>query len=108
MAIQHVVLWRFTPDIDEADQAELRQRVEVSANDIGRLRELRFARLVPAESARGYQYIMSMVFENKDDLDNYMPHPVHRDLAKWARDRGCEFLFFDYELETATALRQPA
>ena len=27
MTIQHVVIWRFTPDIDEADQAELRQRV---------------------------------------------------------------------------------
>ena len=73
---------------------------ETSASDIGRLRDLRFARLVPAESARGYQYLMSMVFESKADLDSYMPHPVHRELGKWARDRGREFLFLDYDLET--------
>jgi hypothetical protein len=108
MAIQHVVLWRFTTDLSEADQKEVRQRVETSANDIGRLRALRFARLVPAKSARGYQYLMSMVFENEADLANYMKHPLHIELAKWAVDRSCEFLYFDYDPEEAAALRQPA
>jgi hypothetical protein len=107
VALQHVVLFRFAPDISEADQAELRERVETSSSDIGRLRELRFVRLVPAASAKGYQYLMSMVFEDKADLVNYMPHPIHQALAKWCADRGCEFLFFDYDLDTATSLRQP-
>jgi hypothetical protein len=108
MALQHVVLWRFTTDLSEADQAEVRQRVETSSNDIGRMRELRFARLVPAESARGYQYLMSMVFENEADLANYMSHPIHSELARWAIARSCEFLYFDYDLGEATALPQPA
>jgi hypothetical protein len=107
MPIQHVVLIYFTPDINEADQAELRQRVETSSNDIGRMLDLRFARLVAAESARGYQYLMSMVFENKEDLDNYMGHPVHGELYHWVMARGCELLFFDYDLDEARALRQP-
>jgi hypothetical protein len=86
---------------------ELRQRVETCSSDIGRLSELRFARLVPAASTKGYQYLMSMVFEDKADLANYMPHPIHPALAKWCADRGCEFLFFDYDLDTATSIRQP-
>jgi Stress responsive A/B Barrel Domain len=81
---------------------------ETSALDIGRLRELRFARLVPAKSARGYQYLMSMVFESEADLANYMKHPLHQELAKWAVDRSCEFLYFDYDPEEAAALGQPA
>ena len=109
------MLLQFTPDINEADQAELRQRVETSAEDIGRMRQLRFARFVPAESAKGYQYLMSMVFENERDRDNYMGHPVHIELAdpvhielaEWCVARGCEFLYFDYDLETATSVRQP-
>jgi hypothetical protein len=101
-------LFRFTPDIDEADQAELRQRVEASSNDIGGMKELRFARLVPAESARGYQYLMSMVFENKADVGIYMDHPVHIDLAEWCVARSCEFLYFDYDPQLAAALRRPS
>jgi hypothetical protein len=108
MAIQHVVLWRFTTDLSEADRGEVRRRVETSSNDIGRMRELRFVRLVPAESTHGYQYLMSMVFENEADLANYMSHPIHIELAEWAIARSCEFLYFDYNLEVATALRQPA
>jgi len=108
MAIQHVVLWHFTTDLREADQEEIRRRVETSANDIGRLRELRFARIGLAKSACGYQYLMSLVFENKADLANYMEHPLHLDLAKWAVDRPCEFLYFDFDPEEAAALRQPA
>jgi len=108
MAIQHVVLWRFTTDLSEADQQEVRKRVETSSNDIGRMRELRFAPLVPAASAQGYQYLMSMVFENEADLANYMEHPLHIELAKWAIGRSCEFLYFDYDPEEAAALRQPA
>jgi Stress responsive A/B Barrel Domain len=107
MPIQHVVLVYFTPDISKADQAEFRQRVESSSNDIGRMLDLRFARLVEAESAKGYQYIMSMVFENNEDLDNYMDHPVHGQLYEWVVARGCELLVFDYDLDEARALRQP-
>ena len=102
------VLCRFTPDIHEAEQVELQPRVESSHNAIGRMRELRFARLVPAESNMGYQYLLPMVFENEADLDNYMGHPAHIELAEWAVARGCEFLYFDYDLESVTALRQPA
>jgi len=51
---------------------------------------------------------MSMVFENEADLANYMSHPIHIELAEWAIARSCEFLYFDYDLEVATALRQPA
>jgi Stress responsive A/B Barrel Domain len=39
---------------------------------------------VPAKSARGYQYLMSMVFENEVDLVDYMKHHLHHELAKWA------------------------
>ncbi len=96
------------PTSTEMDQAELRQRVETSSYDIGWMRELRFVRLVLAESANGYQYLMSRVFDNKADLDNYMGHPVHSELAEWAASRGCEFMVFDYDLDAATATRQPA
>ena len=49
-ALQHVVLWRFTPDLDQRDQVELRYRVEASSNASGRMRLLRFAQLLSAES----------------------------------------------------------
>jgi hypothetical protein len=62
---------------------------------------------VPAASARGYQYLMSMIFENEADLVNYMKHPLHQELAKWAVDRSCEFLYFDYDPDEASAPRQP-
>ena len=72
------------------------------------MRELRFARLVPAEGTMGYQHMLSIVFENEADLDNYMGHPVHSDFGGWLVAQGCEFLYFNYDLEAATALRQPA
>jgi hypothetical protein len=69
--------------------------------------DLQFALLVPAESARGYQCLMSMVFENETDVVNCMDHPAHVELAEWCLARNCKFLFFDYDPEPATALRQP-
>ena len=52
------------------------------------MRELRFAPLEAAESARGSRYLMSMVFENQADLDNYMGHRIHIELADWGEARG--------------------
>jgi hypothetical protein len=49
-----------------------------------------------------------MLVAKNADLDNYMDHPDHIELAEWARARGCEFVYFDYDLETATAVRQPS
>lgn len=37
-----------------------------------------------------------------------MDHPIHGELADWAQALGGEFLYFDYDLDEATALRQPA
>jgi hypothetical protein len=54
---------------------------------------------VLAKSARGYQYLMSMIFENSADLANYMGHPLHLMLVKWSVDRSREFSHSGFDPE---------
>jgi hypothetical protein len=107
MAIAHVVLFRFTPELSEPDRDALRRQVEAHTNEIGGMREVRFARLVQADEPQGWQYLMSMVFETKADLDRYLGHPVHMELYHWVMARGCELLVYDYDPDGAASLRQP-
>jgi Stress responsive A/B Barrel Domain len=108
MSIQHIFLMRFDPELNDADEAELRDRIETSSNAIGRMSDLRFAPALSPDSARGYQYLASMVFATDADLKNYMVgNPIHHELYEWAVARNCEFLVLDYDLDAARALKQP-
>ncbi len=107
MAIAHVVLFRFAPEPPEPDRAALRRQVEAHTNEIGGMREVRFARLAQADEPDGWQYFMSMVFETKAELDRYLGHPVHMELYHWVMARGCELLVYDYDPDEAGSLRQP-
>jgi len=107
MAIAHVVLLRFTPELSEPDRDALRRQVEAHTNEIGGMREVRFARLVQADEPQGWQYLMSMVFATKAELDRYLAHPVHMELYHWVMARGCELLVYDYDPDGAASLRQP-
>jgi hypothetical protein len=107
MAIAHVVLFRFTPGLSEPDRTALQRQVESHANEIGGMREVRFARLAQADEPEGWQYLMSMVFATKAELDRYLAHPVHMELYHWVMARGCELLVYDYDPDEAGSLRQP-
>lgn len=102
--LQHVVLLKFAPALTAAEDAEMRAMVSRWPDVIGLMDELRFGGDLTGERARGYQYLLVIVFADADTMAAYVAHPIHQEFVAWLDAHGCERLAFDYYLDESTSL----
>jgi hypothetical protein len=98
MTLQHVVLFAFPEDLDEAGAADMRGQVQAWPEAIGGINVLRFGTDLTGARTRGHQYLLYMEFDDETALRAYQQHPVHQRFLAWILDRDCTPLAFDYEL----------
>ena len=121
MRVVHMGLWRVRGSADPAVIARAQEKVAELHRGCARVRRggrgarsmsLRWGRLTARRSAtsagfeemaRGYNYILYMVFESEWARDNYEDHPAHMALkdeclALWVGDASESALVFDLRL----------
>jgi hypothetical protein len=104
MTLQHVVLFAFAEDLDDAGAAQMRAQIEAWPESIGQIRTIRFGTDITGARTRGHQYLLYMEFDDETALHAYQRHPVHQRFLAWVLDHGCTPLAFDYELTPHTVL----
>jgi hypothetical protein len=102
MTLQHVVLFAYPQDLDEADAAQMRGQIEAWPEAIGGIDVLRFGTDLTGARTRGHQYLLYMEFADQEALRAYQKHPVHQRFLAWITERDCTPLAFDYELTPQT------
>jgi hypothetical protein len=102
MTLQHVVLFAYPRDLDEADATEMRRQIEAWPEAIGGIEVLRFGTDITGARTRGHQYLLYMEFADQAALLAYQKHPVHQRFLAWITERDCTPLAFDYALTRQT------
>lgn len=107
MSLQHVVLFSFPADLDDADWAEMQRQVRSWPEQIGGITQLRLGRSLDEQRTRGYQYLLYLEVADQAALVGYQQHPVHQSFLRWVLDRDCTPLAFDYLLDEHTVIVGP-
>lgn len=102
MTLQHIVLFSFPAELDDADWAEMQRQVRAWPTEIGGIEKIRLGMSVNTERTRGYQYLLYMEVADEEALVAYQQHPVHQLFLRWVLDRACTPLAFDYYLDEST------
>jgi Stress responsive A/B Barrel Domain len=108
MTLQHVVLFSFPTELDEADWGDMQRQVRAWPSVIGGIDVLRLGPSINAERTRGYQYLLFMEVAHEEALARYQQHPVHQEFLRWVMDRNCTPLAFDYYLGPDTVVLPPS
>jgi hypothetical protein len=102
--LQHVVLFSFPTDLDDADWADMQAQVRSWPAEIGGIDTIRLGPSINAERTRGYQYLLFMELADLDALVRYQKHPVHQKFLQWVIDHNCTPLAFDYYIDEDTVV----
>lgn len=77
--IDHIVLFRFRPDLPLAALGELYQDLQGLASEIPGITAMRCgAHSSPEGLNQGFSHAMVMTFRDAAARDAYLPHPAHR------------------------------
>ncbi len=104
MTLQHIVLFEFSDDLDDADVADMRSQIQSWPEKIGGISLIRFGADMTGARTKGHQYILYTEFEDPAALRAYQQHPVHQVFLKWVVDHGCSPLAFDYDINQDTVI----
>lgn len=106
MPVQHVVLFRFSPELQPDQVAQMRDLVAAFPERIPGFRLLRLGtdELNGGERAQGWQFLLLSEHDDEPALRAYQAHPVHQEFVVWTREHHAAVLAFDYPITAATAL----
>jgi len=104
MTLQHIVLFAFADDLNEADAREMRAQIESWPELIGGINVIRFGTDLTGARTRGHQYLLYTEFDDEVALRTYQQHPVHQKFLAWVLEHGCTPLAFDFHLTQDTVI----
>lgn len=107
MTLQHIVLFAFPEELDEAQAREMRDQIEAWPRMIGGIDALRFGSDLTGARTRGHQYLLYLEFQDVATLQAYQRHPVHQRFLAWVLEHDCTPLAFDYHLTEQTVIVPP-
>ena len=85
--IRHIVMWKLkTQDNGKlpAEQAlDLKMKLEALKNHISQIKYLEVGINMPDSPYDNFDCILDSVFENTADLEIYLKHPLHKEVADW-------------------------
>ncbi len=79
--INHIVLLKFKPGVNEIDIEELGRMLDELPNKITEIHAYEFGRDL-VHSARSYDFALVALFANLDTLGRYQTHPQHQPVVK--------------------------
>jgi len=82
MAIQHVVLSKFKPSVDEDGKAKAFEVARGLLKTIPQAKNHSVGPPISSRMSRGYNYGMIVTFDDPESLSTYLQHPQHTALIK--------------------------
>ncbi len=97
--IHHIVLFKFYENTDPEKIQQLANALEALAKKIPGITRYIWGPSVSNEHLeKGYTHGFIMTFESKQNRDNYVPHPLHKELVVKFVDPICDKgIAFDIE-----------
>jgi len=94
--INHVVLAKFKPGIEQADIEELESMLDDLPNRITEIQTYEFGQDL-IHSARSYDFAIVALFANLETLERYQTHPRHLPVVKKIHEICDHVLTVDFE-----------
>ena len=97
--VKHMIIWKFKDDIPNkaAHAAEIKAALEGLVGKIDGLLEMHI--LTEGYECSAGDLMMDSTFENKEALELYQSHPLHKEIANGlVRPSMQERLSFDYKI----------
>ena len=97
--IHHIVLFKFYENTSELKIQELADALVILSKQIPGITHYIWGPSVSMEHLeKGYTHGFVMTFDSKQSRDNYVPHPLHKELVKKYVDPICDLgIAFDIE-----------
>lgn len=88
--IRHIVMWNIKKDLDKKTTIkELKKRLEALPEKIPYLKTA-FLGANFNSSETGRDVVLYTEFETKEDLENYIVHPDHKNVAEYVKSVVCD------------------
>ena len=97
--VKHMIIWKFKDELENKSEraAEIKAALEGLVGKIDGLLEMRI--LIERYECSAGDVMMDSTFENKEALDLYQSHPLHKEIANGlVRPSMQERLSFDFEV----------
>jgi len=86
--VEHIVLFRFRPDVSPRDISELFEHLRALSSKIDGIVAFRGGVYKSAEGLnRGYTHGFVMTFSSAQARDAYLPHPSHQRVVKMLMEK---------------------
>lgn len=103
--LNHVVLLKFKPDVDEGDIARLEELMEDLPNTISEILVYEFGRnIIPSE--RAYDFALVSLFANPESLERYRQHPDHLKVLDLIKDISEGIVTTDFQGSDAASIKE--
>ncbi len=89
--LHHIVLFKFYENTDPKKIEDLAKALKELSTKIPGIKHYVWGPSVSIEHlGKGYTHGFIMTFESEKDRDNYVPHPLHKELVKKYVDPICD------------------
>lgn len=97
---EHIVSFKFNENITAGKEQDLLKLLKAFKGKIPGILELTAGINVTEEieNKHGYTLALRVTFENKQALDNYLPHPVHQEFVSSLNGIIDNVIVVDYEI----------
>ncbi|MFJ5760581.1 Dabb family protein [Neobacillus sp. NPDC093182] len=87
--VEHIVLLKFSPKTTKEQKEELIRRTLQLKNVIPGIMDIQQG-FNFSNKSQGYEIGLTVRFEDKASLDNYGPHPAHKEIVTFLKEIGME------------------
>lgn len=97
---EHIVVFRFNENITAEKEQDLLNQLKAFKGRIPRIVELTAGINTTGEieAKQGYTLGLRITFEDKQALDNYLPHPIHQEFISSLNGVIDNVVVMDYEI----------
>ena len=94
--LKHIVMWKFKPEVSEADKLEMKRQLESLKGVVPTLIDIEIGMDVLQGDA-SKDMVLYSEFKDMDDLKAYATHPEHVKVVEFVKPLVCERHVVDYE-----------
>lgn len=96
--IEHIVLIKFSPNTTTEQKEELIHRTLQSKEKIPGILDIQQG-INFSDRSKGYDMGLTVRFEDRESLENYLPHPAHQEILVYLKEIGVEdTIIVDFEI----------
>ena len=95
--IKHIVMWTVEGENKEEVISQIKEKLEAMPETISEIKQLEVG-VNFKESPAAFDVVLTTAFKTKEDLETYVAHPHHQDVAKFIGSVVSNRAVVDYEV----------